>query len=168
MLGPRKNYLSWDDTFMLEALIIAQRSKDPNTQVGAVVVNPLNKLIGAGYNGPARGICTNRIPWDREGEPEDTKYPYIIHAEDNAVKNAVSSTEDGKIYTTLYPCNRCANDIIQAGIKEVIYLENTYKDAWFTKVADRLFSNVDIITRQHHWDSKENVKKHLENILRSL
>jgi dCMP deaminase len=127
-IEPRKNYLSWDECFMQMANVIAQRSKDPSTQAGAVVVNQDNVVVGLGYNGWPRGIEVNQLPWEREGKPSETKYVYICHAEENAVYNANNSTKDCKIYCTLFPCNECAKTIIQNGIKEVIFESDKYHD----------------------------------------
>lgn len=163
MIGPREDFLSWEDTFMLLALTIAQRSKDPNTQVGACLVNVENKVIGLGYNGPPKGICPSTIPWEREGAPEDTKYPYIVHAEANALDNCTTSTKGSTLYVSLHPCHECSKNIIQAGIKRVIYLNNPYKDMWQTKVSEKMLRSVDIELKQHKWNSKE-----LTGFLKSL
>jgi dCMP deaminase len=101
------------------AYIIAERSKDPSTQAGAVVVNDSNIVVGMGYNGWPRGIDSRDLPWEREGSLEDTKYAYVCHAEENAIYNANGSTKGGKIYCTLFPCNECAKTIIQNGIKKL-------------------------------------------------
>ena len=87
----RKGYLSWDEYFMAVALLSAQRSKDPNTQVGACVANDQNKIVGVGYNGFPRGCSDDELPWERAGSFLDTKYPYVCHAELNAVLNAIST-----------------------------------------------------------------------------
>ena len=139
MLGPRDNYISWDECFMRMAFTIAERSKDPSTQAGAVVVNEENVVVGMGYNGWPRGIDSNDLPWDREGDFEDTKYAYVCHAEENAIYNANNITKGCKIYCTLFPCNECAKTIIQNGIKEVIYDNNKYGDTSAAKSAQKMF-----------------------------
>lgn len=109
------------------ALLSAKRSKDPSTQVGACIVNSRNKIVGAGYNGLPIGCEDNQFPWDKEGEFLNTKYPYICHAELNAILNNIGMDLQGcKIYTALFPCNECAKAIIQAGITEVIFLSDKY------------------------------------------
>lgn len=126
----RKNYLSWDEYFMAVALLSAQRSKDPNTQVGACVANEQNKIVGVGYNGFPWGCSDDELPWKREGSFLDTKYPYVCHAELNAVLNAISTDlRNCRIYVGLFPCNECTKVIIQAGISEIIYLSDKYKDS---------------------------------------
>lgn len=150
---PRQDRLSWNDYHMLSALVISQRSPDPSTQVGCVIVSPNNRPIASGYNGPPRGISPELMPWGRSNEnPAKTKYPYVVHAETNAIHNATTSTKGAILYTTLFPCCECTKNIIQAGIREVVYLSNKYKDEWTTQVADWMLSHVDIPTRQHKWD----------------
>ena len=109
------------------ALLSAKRSKDPGTQVGACIVNDKNKIVGAGYNGLPIGCDDNEFPWSKEGSFLDTKYPYVCHAELNAILNNIGMDLYGcKIYTALFPCNECSKAIIQSGIKEVIYLSDKY------------------------------------------
>lgn len=137
----RTNYLSWDEYFMGVALLSAERSKDPNTQVGACIVNNRNKIVGVGYNGFPIGCSDDELPWDRVGEFGNTKYPYVCHAELNAVLNSIKSNlENCRIYVALFPCNECAKVIIQSGIKEVIYLSDKYKDTDSVKASKRMFN----------------------------
>ena len=124
----RENRISWDECFMKIAHVIADRSPDPSTQAGAVIVNGDNVVVGMGYNGWPRGIKIDDLPWEREGEYHETKYAYVCHAEENAIYTVNSSTKGGKIYCTLFPCNECAKTIIQNGIKEVVYESDKYAD----------------------------------------
>ena len=78
----RQDYISWDEYFMGIAMLAARRSKDPNTQVGACIVSQDNIIISTGYNGMPKGCSDDIFPWDRTGE--ETKYPYVVHAELNA------------------------------------------------------------------------------------
>jgi len=127
-LKKRQDYISWDEYFMGVALLSAKRSKDPNTQVGACIVNEKNKIVGAGYNGLPIGCSDDEFPWYKEGDFLETKYPYICHAELNAILNNIGMDLAGcKIYTALFPCNECAKAIIQSGINEVIYLSDKYE-----------------------------------------
>lgn len=144
--------LSWDECFMRIALIIAQRSKDPQTQGGAVIVDPKNVVLGMGYNGFPRGIDSDKLPWKRSGESEvlsETKHAYMVHAEENAVYNAHTKCEGATMYCTLYPCNECAKTIIQTGIKEIVYLSDKYheRDAWFA--SRKMFELAGVTTRQY-------------------
>ena len=121
----RKDYISWDEYFMSVALLASMRSKDPNTQVGACIVGEDKRIISTGYNGFPCGCSDDEFPWDREGE--ETKYPYVVHAELNAILNAGGRNLNGsKLYVALFPCNECAKAIIQAGIKTVVYLSDKY------------------------------------------
>lgn len=126
----REGYLSWDAYFMGIALLSAQRSKDPGTQVGACIVGPDRKILSVGYNGMPTGCSDDAMPWEREGKPMETKYLFVCHAELNAILNyAGGSLKGARIYTTLFPCNECAKAIIQAGIREVVYLSDKYADS---------------------------------------
>lgn len=166
MLGPRKDYLEWDDFWMAKALLSAKRSKDPSTQVGACIVSADNRPIASGYNGFPRGISSSALPWDRSGAWAKTKYPYVCHAESNAIDNS-NCGRDGlvgsKIYTTLFPCNECSKRIIQNGIKEVIYLSDKYHDTDESKVSRDLFQYAGIKTRQLIYDITKVITIELKN-----
>lgn len=123
----KTDYLNWDSYFMGIAMLSAERSKDPNTSVGACIVSQDNRILSLGYNGMPRGCSDDEYPWEREGEPLNTKYLYVCHAELNALLNYTGTNmTDAKIYTTLFPCNECTKALIQVGIKEVIYLSDKY------------------------------------------
>lgn len=122
------------------AKLSAGRSKDNNTQVGACIVSEENKILSVGYNGMPTGCCDDDMPWERSGEELDTKYPYVCHAELNAILNrSTGSLSGAKIYVTLFPCNECAKAIIQCGIKEVIYEEDKYADTNGVKASKKMF-----------------------------
>lgn len=126
-MSKRTNYISWDEYFMGVALLSAKRSKDPATQVGACIVNQKNKIVGAGYNGLPAGCNDDEFPWVKQGSFLETKYPYVCHAELNAILNNIGMDLHGcRIYTALFPCNECSKAIIQAGITEVIFLSDKY------------------------------------------
>lgn len=114
--------LSWDDYFMGIALMSSLRSRDPNSKVGACIVNSRNRIVGIGYNGFPSGCNDDTLPWESEGEYLDTKYPYVCHAELNAILNSSGSLDGCRMYLRLFPCNDCAKAIIQSGIREVVYL----------------------------------------------
>lgn len=129
MENKRKDYISWDEYFMAIAKLSAMRSKDPSTQVGACIVGADNRILSIGYNGAPNGFDDNVFPWSKEGENLNTKYPYVCHAEMNAILNYRGSRKDmegATIYVDLFPCNECAKMIIQSGIKKVIYLSDKY------------------------------------------
>lgn len=119
------NHLSWNEYFMSIALLSAKRSKDKNTQVGACIVNQKNRIVGVGYNGMPNGL-DQEFPWGRDGEWVDTKYPYVVHAELNAILNSTESLEGCSIYVSLFPCCECAKAVVQSGIKKVYYLSDKY------------------------------------------
>lgn len=140
----RKDYITWDDYFMGVSLLAAKRSKDPNTQVGACIVSRDNIIISTGYNGFPYGCSDDEYSWDREGE--ETKYPYVVHAELNAILNSKGRSPEGaKIYVSLFPCNECAKAIIQSGIKEVIYLSDKYEDKDFTVASKRMLRSAGVV-----------------------
>ena len=122
----RKDYISWDEYFMGVALLSAKRSKDPSTQVGACIVNQQKKIVGIGYNGLPFGCDDESFPWERTGNFLETKYPYVVHAEPNAILNSNSQTQGCTLYVSLFPCNECAKLIIQSGIKEIVYMDDKY------------------------------------------
>ena len=122
----RNNFIGWDQYFMGVALLSAQRSKDPNTQVGACIVNPKKRIVGIGYNGLPIGCEDSAFPWGNKGDFLDTKYPYVVHAEPNAILNSTSSLENCTLYVSLFPCNECAKLIIQSGITEIVYMDDKY------------------------------------------
>ncbi len=133
----RQEYITWDEYFMGVAMLAACRSKDPSTQVGACIVSPENIIISTGYNGMPKGCSDDEFPWDRTGE--DTKYPYVVHAELNAILNANGRDLRGsRIYVALFPCNECAKAIIQSGIREIYYLSDKYADTPTTKASKRM------------------------------
>ena len=135
----RTDYINWDEYFMGIAMLAARRSKDPNTQVGACIVSEDNIIISTGYNGMPKGCSDDIFPWDREGQQDMTKYPYVVHAELNAILNANGRDLRGsRIFVALFPCNECAKAIIQSGIKEVLYLSDKYKDTMLNLVSKRM------------------------------
>ncbi len=135
---------------MAIAQLSALRSKDPNTQVGACIVNTSKRIIGIGYNGFPIGCSDDELPWDREGDFLETKYPYVCHAEMNAITNASNKPElDGAtMYVSLYPCNECAKLIVQVGITEVVYLSDKYHDDDVFIAARRIFDMAGVTYRQ--------------------
>lgn len=139
-MAKREGYISWDEYFMGVAILASQRSKDPGTQVGACIVNDDNKIMSVGYNGFPRGCSDDDFPWERSSDTENnTKYPYVCHAELNAVLNAGGNNLSGcRIYVALFPCNECAKAIIQCGIREVIYISDKYGDTEPVQASKRM------------------------------
>ena len=135
----RTDYISWDEYFMGVAKLAAHRSKDPSTQVGACIVSPDDIIISTGYNGMPKGCSDDEFPWDREGA--ETKYPYVVHAELNAILNANGRDLRGsRVYVALFPRNECAKAIIQSGVKEVVYLSDKYANTPGTLASKRMLA----------------------------
>ena len=135
----RTDYINWDEYFMGIAMLAAKRSKDPNTQVGACIVSQDNIIISTGYNGMPKGCSDDVFPWERDGQQDMTKYPYVVHAELNAILNANGRDLRGsRIYVALFPCNECAKAIIQSGVAEVLYLSDKYKDTMLNMVSKKM------------------------------
>lgn len=143
-----RNVLTWDEYFMSLAHLSGMRSKDPNTQVGACIVNERNRIVGIGYNGLPYGCNDDEYPWERDGEFLDTKYAYVVHAELNAILNATEPLQNCTIYVSLFPCNECAKAIIQSGIKEVVYESDKYRDTDSAKASRKMLNSAGVKLRQ--------------------
>ncbi len=143
----RTDYISWDEYFMGIAMLAAKRSKDPSTQVGACIVSKDNIIISTGYNGMPKGCSDDEFPWEREGEV--TKYPFVVHAELNAILNASGRDLRGsRVYVALFPCNECAKAIIQSGVEEVLYLSDKYADTMSNLASKRMLTAAGVAFRQ--------------------
>ncbi|MDE6091911.1 MAG: dCMP deaminase family protein [Ruminococcus sp.] len=153
----RTDYISWDEYFMGIAMFSAERSKDNSTQVGACIVNNENKIVAVGYNGMPTGCSDDEMPWEREAESSlDTKYPFVCHAELNAILNSNSASLNGcTLYVTLFPCNECAKAIIQSGIKRVVYYSNKYKGTDSVTASQFLFDKCGVKTEQYQKSGKD-------------
>ena len=123
------NVLTWEEYFMGLAHLSGLRSKDPNTQVDAVIVDENNRVVSIGYNGFPSGVSDDEFPWGREGGVLDTKYAFVVHAELNAILNSQRSVRGCSLYVSLFPCNECAKAIIQAGIRRIIFESDKYDGA---------------------------------------
>ena len=152
--------ISWDEYFMSMAVLSSQRSKDPNTKVGACIVDQDHKIVSNGYNGMPIGCDEDELSWNK-GEGLDSKYLYVCHAEFNAILN----TRDGAalkgctLYVTLFPCNECTKAIIQTGIKEIIYLDDKYADTIGIQASKKMLDLAGIKYRQFSVDNLEIRKK---------
>ena len=138
-MKPTSN-ITWEEYFMGLAYLSAQRSKDPSTKVGAVIVDSENKVVSIGYNGMPRGVDEEQVSWSK-GEGLDSKYLYVCHAEFNAILNTRngSALKGCTVYVTLFPCNECAKAIIQSGIKEIVYAEDKYGDTVGVQASKKMF-----------------------------
>lgn len=140
-VGPRAA-ASWDETFMRMAVLVADRSKDPSTQVGACIVSEDNRILSLGYNGTPNGWADSEFPWGKEAaDGYDTKYPYVIHAERNAVLNyggLHSQLRGSKVFVTHFPCNECAKELVQVGVAEVVYLKSAGSSELSIRASQRI------------------------------
>ena len=152
----RKDYLSWEEYFMGLAILSANRSKDPSTQVGACIVDKDNKIVSVGYNGAPIGFDDDKdMTWEREGSFLDTKYAYVCHSELNAILNSKVNVSGCKLFVTLFPCNECAKVIIQSGIKEVIYLSDKYSGTEGNIAAKKMLDVCGIKYREYKKKNKK-------------
>lgn len=146
----RKDYIFWDEYFMGVAMLAAERSKDPSTQVGACIVDQDNKIVSTGYNGAPQGYDDDTcMCWEREGDFLHTKYAYVCHAELNAILNSPHSVKNCKIYVALFPCNECAKAIIQSGIKEIIYMDDKYANTDGVIVSKKMLDTCGVAYRKY-------------------
>ena len=135
----------WDQRFMDLANFVAAWSKDPSTQVGAVIANPHTKrVVSMGYNGFPSGVSDH----DHRLENREIKYEMIVHAETNALLFAGPAAENCTLYVTpLPPCARCGVVIIQAGIQRVVApIPNKSKEHWNTQseISEQMFSEAGV------------------------
>lgn len=150
--------ISWDEYFMGLAHLSALRSKDPNTQVGACIVDEDNKVVSIGYNGMPRGCQDDKMPWEREGGFLTTKYAYVVHAELNAILNSPRSVKNCTIYVSLFPCNECAKAIIQSGIKKIVYESDKYNGTDGNIASKRMLNDAGIELIHLPYEVKVNIE----------
>lgn len=148
-LSKENNRISWNEFFMGVAELAAKRSRDFNTKVGACIVKD-KKILSTGYNGMPRTCDNCNLPVCREADNWlDTKYPYVVHAEINAILNTASLADlkGATLYVTLLPCNECAKAILQSGINTIYYLDDKHPDDDIYIAAKKMFnlSNIKLI-----------------------
>ena len=107
-----------------------------------------------GYNGLPWGCEDDEFPWaNREGDMYDTKYPYVVHAELNAILNSIQKLVGCRIYVSLFPCHECVKAIIQSGIKEIVYEDDKYSDTPSGKAAKRMLDAAGVkYTKMNRFD----------------
>jgi dCMP deaminase len=155
----RNNVLSWESYFMGIAHLSALRSKDPNTQVGAVIVDEDKKVVSIGYNGFPKGCDDDTYPWTSEGSTLESKYAYVVHAELNAILNSPRSVKGCTIYVSLFPCHECAKAIIQSGIKCIVYESDKYSDSDSVQASKRMLNSAGVALRQSDKKVQVNVSE---------
>ena len=150
-----KKVIDWHTYFMSLAHLSALRSKDPNTGVGAVIVDNVNRIVSIGYNGMPRGCDDSLFPWDREGDFLDTKYAYVVHAELNAILNAPRSVQDCSLYVSLFPCTNAPKQLFNLE-KKIYYESDKYADADNTIASKRMLTaaGIDLIQLDYTIDVK--------------
>lgn len=146
--------ITWDEYFMGLAHLSALRSKDPNTQVGACIVDTDNKVVSIGYNGMPRGCNDADFPWEREGGFLDTKYAFVVHAELNAILNSPRPVKDCTLYVSLFPCNECAKAIIQSGIRKIIYESDKYNGTEGNVASKKMLQEAGVELKQLPYEVK--------------
>lgn len=174
MPGKRKKYLNWDEYFMGNAILASMRSKDPSNQVGACVVDEKNhKILSIGYNGLTRGMSDDEFDWLSTGEQtgvlKNVKDYYTVHAERNAILNFYGDSrelEGATLYVTWFPCTECTKEIIQVGIKRLVYLR-MYSKTDLVEISKLMLekAGVEIVKYNEKREfTKEEVQDMTENI----
>ncbi len=145
-----KSRVNWDEYFMLQAIVASFRSKDPVTKVGCVFVDNENHQLSMGYNGFIAGVDESKLPWgkDKDHPLEHQKYPYVVHAEANAILHSSVSLKNSRCYVTHFPCHECAKMLASKKVKEVIYFSDKHRTSESTKISKRLFELTGIEHRQ--------------------
>lgn len=146
----REDYISWDEYFMGVAHLAAMRSKDPNTQVGACIVDDDKQILSVGYNGMPIGCSDDEFPWERDGGVLDSKYAFVCHAEMNAILNCKATSIKGSTcYVTLFPCNECTKALIQKGVGKIIYQSDKYHDTDTAAAARQMLNSAGVKFEQY-------------------
>ncbi|MFZ4714569.1 MAG: deoxycytidylate deaminase [Bacteriovoracaceae bacterium] len=142
--------VTWDEYFMLQAVMASFKSKDPNTKVGCVFVDHKNHQVSMGYNGHIAGLNEKLLPWgnDKSLPLDQQKYGFVVHSEANAILHAKTSLEGAKVYVTLFPCHECAKMIATAGVKEVIFLSDKYSGSVENIIAKKILELSSITYRK--------------------
>ena len=133
------------------SVLSGMRSKDPNTQVGACIASSDNRILSVGYNGTPHGMDDDVFPWDTTDDPLTDKHNYVIHAEANAILNyrgSLTELTGATVYVTLFPCQECAKTLVQAGIGEVVYLDDKYGDTIGGQVSKSVLDRCGVSYRQ--------------------
>ncbi len=123
-MKPSRKKASWDEYFMGLARKAAERSPDPDYQVGAVIASKNNRIISTGYNGFPESFDESNLDWDKK----ELLRPFIVHAEVNAILYAWECLREARLYCTLCPCEVCALFARAAQIKEIYYADSYKRD----------------------------------------
>ena len=164
----RQQVITKQGVYMMIAKVISLRSKDPNSQVGAVIVSAQDRILSVGYNGFPNGCSDDKFPWGRDQNAGflNNKYAYVVHSELNAILNFRGDNkalEGATLYVTLFPCNECAKAIIQSGIRNIYYESDKYKDQDNTKAAKKMFDSAGV--RYNQLNISNDDLKLVENLI---
>ncbi|KAK9718234.1 Cytidine and deoxycytidylate deaminase zinc-binding region [Popillia japonica] len=131
----RLDYLEWDEYFMAVAFLAAKRM---------------------GYNGMPKGCSDDVFPWGKSSNKLKSKYLYVCHAETNAILNKnAASVKNCTMYVALFPCNECAKQIIQSGIKKVVYVSDKHGHKNSTIASKRMLTAAGVTTHQYQPKNKK-------------
>jgi len=143
--------LSWDEYYLTIAFVTAQKSIDPSSKCGCVLVSEDNRILSTGYNGPIKGSDDSKIPLERP-----MKYCHMIHAEENALlayNGSYQDIEDATAYVSGRPCHRCLRMLLQKGITKIVY-----SNANVTKCVDKEdFEAQEIMINARTWRKKPDI-----------
>lgn len=131
--------MDWDEMFLRMTLIVAERSKDPSTQIGAVAVSPDRTRIVIGYNGMITGYPEDDALWERP-----TKYDHVVHGEENVIINAKTDMTGWTLYLNAASCSKCARLVAQAGIKRVVYMDRKLHGDHKTDLAEEIYGRAGV------------------------
>ena len=151
MPDKRRDVITWDEFFMRVAIAAQLHGKDPIPHVGACITASDHRILSVGYNGTPSALNDDDFPWGTSDDPLQDKHNYVVHAEANAVLNYRGSLKDlshASVYVTLFPCHECAKILAQAGIGEVVYLDDKYDGTDGNRISKRILSSCGISYRQ--------------------
>ena len=151
MPGKRENVESWDECPVSAEVGAAGRSKAPDPQVRDCIADTNNRILSVGYNGTPSALNDDDFPWGTADDPLHDKHNYVIHAEANAILNYRGSLKDmagATVYVTLFPCHECAKTLVQAGIGEVVYLDDKYCGTEDNLISKNILDRCGITYRQ--------------------
>ena len=160
---PDEDCLSKETSAMATAISQALISRDPSTQVGACFVDKDGNIMSCGYNSPPKGWDEDDFTWDKPKEEQYNKYTYIVHAEMNALFNYNGSIKDFRestLYVTFLPCPHCAKHMVQAGVKEVVYLAENNSNAFSKRsssISKFIFKKCKVDYKKYEEIDKDNI-----------
>lgn len=147
-MSKRPDYLTWDEFFMFSAKIASERSKDPNTNVGSVIVNNDKRIISSGYNGFFKGLSDDSGLWGKNNSDSTLdKYHYVVHSEMNSILSSKQDCTGFTMYCTHMPCTECAKIIVQSGIKTIVYANNWGSES---EISDFILNEGGVLVKKYN------------------